>query len=102
MAAHWLEKRMQTLAPGAATRTIERGGSGVRSGKILEISILQVCLQHSNSGFLVMDDPLVNVDPARQEKAAELMKEHAFNKQVLIFTCHSMHAELLDGNQIKL
>ena len=74
----------------------------MRSGKILEISILQVCLQHSNSGFLVMDDPLVNVDPARQEKTAELMKEHAFNKQVLIFTCHSMHAELLDGNQIKL
>jgi exonuclease SbcC len=55
-----------------------------------------------SSGFLVMDDPLVNMDPARQEKAAELMKEYASNKQVLIFTCHPRHAELLGGNQIKL
>jgi uncharacterized protein YhaN len=49
-----------------------------------------------------MDDPLVNMDPARQEKAAELIKEYASNKQVLIFTCHPRHAELLGGNQIKL
>ena len=95
-------ERMQTLAPGADTRIVETGGRGVRSGKILEISILQVCLQHSYSGFLVMDDPLVNMDPARQEKAAELMTEYASNKQVLIFTWHHRHAELLGGNQIKL
>jgi len=49
-----------------------------------------------------MGDPLVNMDPARQEKAAELMKEYASNKQILIFTCHARHAELLGGNQIKL
>ena len=70
-------------------------------GLALRLAIAKHFLAGSN-GFLVMDDPLVNMDPARQGKAAELMKEYASNKQVLIFTCHPGHAELLGGNQIKL
>lgn len=53
-------------------------------------------------GFLAMDDPLVNIDPSRQKKAAEVLREFAKEKQVIIFTCHPNHAQLLGGNQIML
>lgn len=55
-----------------------------------------------SKGFLVMDDPLVNMDPERQEKAATLIRKYAMEKQVLIFTCHPTHADLLGGNRIEL
>jgi len=67
----------------------------------LRLAIANHFLKDSK-GFLVMDDPLVNMDPVRQEKAAQLVKTYASDKQVLIFTCHPKHAELLGGNQISL
>lgn len=56
----------------------------------------------ASDGFLLMDDPLVNMDPERQKVAAELLKEFAREKQVVLFTCHPAHAELLGGNRIAL
>ena len=53
-------------------------------------------------GFLIMDDPFVDLDPNRQRKAAELINRFAKEKQMLIFTCHQSHADLLGGNQIVL
>jgi len=49
-----------------------------------------------------MDDPLVNMEPARQQKAAKIIRDYALDKQVMIFTCHPGHAEMLGGNQIGL
>jgi DNA repair protein SbcC/Rad50 len=46
-------------------------------------------------GFLVMDDPLVDLDPNRQKVAAEILAEFANEKQTIIFTCHDTHAALL-------
>lgn len=53
-------------------------------------------------GFLAMDDPLVNLDPERQQKAAAILKEYAENQQVLVFTCHPSHAGLLGGNLVQM
>ncbi len=53
-------------------------------------------------GFLMMDDPLVDMDPVRQEAAAAVLREYAAKKQVILFTCHPRHAELLGGNLIQL
>lgn len=44
-------------------------------------------------GFLILDDPLVDLDPERQKRAAEVLA--AFNRQLLFFTCQPAHAELL-------
>ena len=54
------------------------------------------------NGMLMLDDPLVDLDPRRQEKAAEAFRDFAEQKQVIIFTCHPHHAELLGGNRIEL
>jgi exonuclease SbcC len=55
-----------------------------------------------SDGFLLIDDPLVNMDPARQKVAASLIREFAAERQVVVFTCHPSHAELLGGNRIEL
>lgn len=67
----------------------------------LRLSMANYFLKEAN-GFLIMDDPLVNLDPERQKKAVEVLKEYAKQKQVLIFTCHPSHAKLLEGNRIEL
>lgn len=54
------------------------------------------------NGMLMLDDPLVDLDPRRQEKAAAAFRDFAEQKQVIIFTCHPHHAELLGGYLIEL
>jgi exonuclease SbcC len=55
-------------------------------------------------GFLVMDDPLVDMDPSRQEQAAALLREYAEEngRQVIVFTCFPGHAEVLGGRRVGL
>jgi len=53
-------------------------------------------------GFIIMDDPFVDLDLQRQELAAQVLQGFAKNKQVILFTCHPSHAELLGGHQIQL
>jgi exonuclease SbcC len=45
-------------------------------------------------GFLVLDDPLVDLDPQRQQQAAAAIVRFAADKQLLLFTCHPGQAEL--------
>jgi len=54
------------------------------------------------SGFLMLDDPLVDMDPDRQILAAEQINEFAKHKQVIFLTCHPQTAEMLSGNCIKM
>ncbi|MGB2930062.1 MAG: hypothetical protein WBB70_14250, partial [Desulfobacterales bacterium] len=68
-------------------------------GLALRLSMANYFLKDQEA-FLVMDDPLVDMDTTRQSKAANLLKEYAKTKQLLIFTCHSSHADLLGGNRI--
>ena len=51
-------------------------------------------------GFMVMDDPLINLDPTRKEAAAELVREFAREKQTIVTTCDPDTAKLLGGNVI--
>lgn len=53
-------------------------------------------------GFVIMDDPLVDLDPERQRRAAQVINQFAREKQTIIFTCHPSHAELLSGHRITL
>ena len=55
-------------------------------------------------GFLVMDDPLVDMDPSRRRQAAALLRDYAEDdgRQVIVFTCHPSHAEILGGRKVEL
>ncbi|AKB57974.1 AAA family ATPase [Methanosarcina barkeri] len=67
----------------------------------LRISMAKYFLKEAE-GFLIMDDPFVDMDPERQQRAGEIIRKFAEDKQVVIFTCHPMHAKILGGNQITL
>lgn len=70
-------------------------------GLALRLSMANHFLRDAE-GFMAMDDPLVNLDHARQRRAAEIIKVYADEKQVLVFTCHPANAELLGGHKITL
>jgi len=54
-------------------------------------------------GFLLLDDPLVDLDPERQQRAAAILAEFADKQQLVLFTCQPAHAELLgQGHRIEL
>ena len=72
---------------------------------VLSLSLRLAMANHflmDANGMLILDDPLVDLDPRRQGKAAEALREFASQKQVIIFTCHPAHAELLGENRIDL
>jgi len=54
------------------------------------------------SGFLILDDPLVDMDADRQTLAAEQINEFAKTKQVIFLTCHPQTAEMLNGKCIEM
>ncbi|MGZ3696126.1 MAG: ATP-binding protein, partial [Bdellovibrionota bacterium] len=53
-------------------------------------------------GFLLIDDPMVAMDPQRQEAVAALLRAFSDRVQLVVFTCHPAHAEMLGGNRIQL
>ena len=70
-------------------------------GLALRLSIANYFLK-DNEAFLVMDDPLVDMDYNRQSNAADLLNEYSKSKQLIVFTCHPNHADLLGGNRIEM
>lgn len=59
-------------------------------------------LMGKDGGFIIMDDPLVDLDPERKQQAAEILREFAKTSQIIITTCDPNTAKLLQGNQIDL
>jgi len=55
----------------------------------------------NRSGFILMDDPLIAMDPQKQQAAVSLLREFSKEAQTVLFTCHPSHADLLGGNHIR-
>ncbi len=53
-------------------------------------------------GFMLLDDPLVDMDPDRQKAAAAALKAFAARRQLIVFTCHPATAALLGAKPIML
>ena len=53
-------------------------------------------------GFLILDDPMVDLDTDRQRKTADILREFAEQKQVILLTCHEAHAELLTQSPLRI
>ncbi|MBC8458930.1 MAG: AAA family ATPase [Deltaproteobacteria bacterium] len=70
-------------------------------GVALRLAITKKFLEEKE-GFVIMDDPLVDLDPDRQSKTADVIKDFAEEKQLILLTCHPSHAKLLGGHQIQL
>jgi exonuclease SbcC len=70
-------------------------------GLAVRLSMASYFLEEQD-GFLLLDDPMVDLDPERQQLTANTLKRFAEDKQVIIFTCHPSHAEMLTESPIEL
>ena len=48
-------------------------------------------------GFIMLDDPLVNLDKDRMAEAADILRKFSERSQVIFFTCHDHHAARLQS-----
>lgn len=48
-----------------------------------------------HSGFIILDDPMVDMDPERRALASKAIEEFAGKHQVLVMTCHPEHGKQL-------
>jgi exonuclease SbcC len=77
--------------------------AGTRDALALAVRLAMASHFLRNSdGFLMMDDPLVDMDPVRQKAAAAAIAAFAAGRQLILFTCHPATAELFTGNLIRL
>ena len=76
-------------------------GTKVGLGLALRLAMSRYFLEGLD-GFIVMDDPLIDLDPDRQKAAVKVIKGFAKEKQIIVMTCHPEHADMLGGNQILL
>ncbi len=53
-------------------------------------------------GFLLLDDPFTELDDSRKVAASQLLGEISEGKQVIVFTCHSSHKDLMGGQLVEL
>jgi exonuclease SbcC len=68
----------------------------------LRLAMAEFFLGRSD-GFLLLDDPLVDLDPERQQLAAAILAEFAGKLQLVVFTCQPVHASLLgEAHRIEL
>lgn len=56
----------------------------------------------NRSGLLLMDDPMVDMDPARKKLAAKALEEFAEDQQIILFSCHPEMKEIVNGNHTSM
>lgn len=66
-----------------------------------KLSMAEYYLRNS-SGFLVLDDPLRDLDPGRESSAVKVLCEFAKEKQLIILTCDPVHAKMFGVKEINL
>ena len=77
------------------------GGTRDMLALALRLAMASFFLRRTD-GFLMLDDPLVEMDPDRQSAAAAALSAFAETRQLIVFTCHPSTAELLRGTLITL
>lgn len=89
--------------------TVERGGiqmpharlSQGASGALalaVRLAMAEAYLS-SGSGFIMLDDPLVNLDKDRMAVATDILREFSERSQVIFYTCHHEQAAHLEPSE---
>jgi len=76
-------------------------GTKASMGFSIRLSMASHFLQDLD-GFLILDDPMVDLDAERQRKTADVLREFAEQKQVILLTCHEAHAALLTETPLRI
>ena len=118
----WIREMKKVVEPLTAGRYTEIRLEAAQAGRADELQVpyaalsmgTRACLglavrlsmaRHfldGRDGFLLLDDPLVDLDPGRQAAACAILQHFGSEKQVIILTCHPSHADILGGHRIEL
>lgn len=52
------------------------------------------------TGFIILDDPMVDIDPERRQGVAKAIKEFSKDYQIILMSCHPDHAEELGDDTL--
>ncbi len=90
-------------AEGGDPLPVELLSTGTAGGAALALRLAMAeFLLREAPGFMIMDDPLVDLDPVRKEQAAAVLQEFAQEKQLIVTTCDPVTAGLLGGRLIEM
>jgi DNA repair exonuclease SbcCD ATPase subunit len=79
----------------------DRLGQGTTEALALALRLAMAeAYVETGAGFIMLDDPLVNLDRHRMAQAAEIIRKCSEQTQVIFFTCHDQHAAQLGGPAI--
>lgn len=83
---------------GGGELPVELLSTGTTRGVALALRLAMAeYLLGDAGGFMVMDDPLTDLDPERKRHAAEMIADYAKDRQLIILTCEPETAKLLGG-----
>lgn len=83
---------------GGGELPVELLSTGTTRGVALALRLAMAeYLLSDAGGFMVMDDPLTDLDPERKRHAADMIADYAKNRQLIILTCEPETAKLLGG-----
>jgi uncharacterized protein YhaN len=100
-----LDKREITVFDSReASKTIDQLSRGTREQLLVSLRLGFIEEYETNAEPLpvVVDDILVNFDPERARKTAEIFQEFGNNRQVIIFTCHPSTKEYFSKSKVNL
>ena len=87
---------------GGSELPVELLSTGTTRGVALALRLAMAeFLLEGAKGFMVMDDPLVDLDPGRKEQAAKMVRDYAQERQMIITTCDPETARMLGGTRIE-
>ena len=88
--------RMDAGAPVEVTGKVTLPTAMLSQGTLGSLALAtRLCLAEwylkGMGGFIVLDDPFTDMDPARRKAAGQSLKDFAKSNQVIYFTCHPEH-----------
>jgi uncharacterized protein YhaN len=88
--------RMDGAAPVEVTGRVTLPTAMLSQGTLGSLALAtRLCLAEwyleGTGGFMVLDDPFTDMDPARRKAAGQSLKDFANFNQVIYFTCHPEH-----------
>lgn len=95
--------QLELTSKGMPVNSYKLLSEGTKSTLLLsfKLAVLDFFFEEEG-GVIVLDDILLDMDPLRRRKAAELLRKYAKQNQVIFMTCEPEMAELLGGNIIEL
>lgn len=96
------EKEVAVFDSREASKKIEQLSRGTKEQLLisLRLGFIEEYEKKAEPLPVIMDEVLVNFDPPRAKKTAEILYEFGRNRQVLIFTCHSSTLQYFKGLNI--